>query len=80
MLYGLLLIHKSSIQTLISFCCNDENFDANIVNQEHKDRIINTNSTQGFKMVQPTMPTSTDERKLFHYTVDNIIEERTRTL
>ena len=80
MLCDLLLIHKSSIQTLISVCCNDGNFDANIVNQEHKDKIINTNSTQGFKMVQLTMPTSTDERKSFHYTIDNIMEERTRTL
>ena len=29
-------------------------------------------------MVRPTMPTSTDERESFDYTIENIIKDRTR--
>ena len=29
-------------------------------------------------MVRPTIPTSTDERKSFHNTIENIIKDRTR--
>ena len=42
-------------------CYDDGSFDANIVNQEDKYKVINTNSTRGFNVVRSTMPTSTDE-------------------
>ena len=48
--------------------------------KKYKDKIINANGTRGFNVVWPTMLTSTDERELFHYTIENIIEERTAIL
>ena len=53
-------------------CYNGGSFHVNIVNQEYKDKIINTNGTWGFNVVRPTMPMSTNERELFHYTIKNI--------
>ena len=38
--------------------------------QKHK-------GTQWFNMVQPNMPTSMYERESFHYTIRNIIEDKT---
>ena len=37
--------------------------------QEHKDKNNPPKVTQGFNMVQPTMPTSMDKRESFHYTI-----------
>ena len=65
---------------MIYSCCDGRSFDAIIVNQEHKDKIINTNGTQEFKKFRPTMPTLTDEKELFHYTIDNITEDKSRIL
>ena len=67
-------------QNFIYLCYNSESFDVNIVNQEHEDKIINTNGTRAFNVIQPTMPTSTNERESFHYTIENITEDETRTL
>ena len=48
---------------------------------EHKDKTINTNNTRGFNVIQPTMPTSMDERESFNYIyIKIIIEDRTKTL
>ena len=68
------------LKALIPVYYDGGSFDANIVNQEHKDKIINTNGTRDFNVVRPTMPMSTDERELFRSTIENIIENRTRTL
>ena len=65
---------------MIPVCCDGGSFDAIIINKEHKDKIINTNDTRGFNVVRPTMPTSTDERELFQYTIENITEDRIKTL
>ena len=59
-------------------CYDSGSFHVNIVNQEHKNKIINTNGTQSFNVVRLTMSTSIDERKLFHYTIKNIMEDITR--
>ena len=61
-------------------CYVNGSFDANIVNQKHKDKIINTNSTRGFNLVQPTMPTPMNERESFHYEKENITKYRIKTL
>ena len=59
-------------------CYDGGSFHVNIINQEHKNKIINTNGTRSFNVVRLTMPTSTDERKLFHYQIKNIMEDITR--
>ena len=74
------VVYLGACDVLYQLCYDGGSFDAIIVNQEHKDKIINTNGTRGFNVVQSTMPTSTDERELFHYTIANITEGRTRTL
>ena len=67
-------------QTIEINCCDGRSFDAIIVNQEHKDKLINTNGIQGFNVVRPIILTSTNERELFHYTIENITNDRTKTL
>ena len=80
MLCDLLLFQKSLTQALIPVVVPAKALMPTMLVQEHKDKIINTNGTQGFNVVRPTMLTSTDERELFHYTIENIIEERTAIL
>ena len=53
-------------------CYNGGSFDAYIISQEYKDKIINSNGTWGFNVIRPTMPMSMDERESFHYTIENI--------
>ena len=46
--------------------------------QEHKEKTIHTKGTQGFNVVQPTMPTSTDEKEYFHYVIKYVTKKRTK--
>ena len=68
------------LKALIPVYYDGGSFDANIVNQEHKNKIINTNGTRGFNVVRSTTPTSTHERESFHHTIKNITKDRTKTL
>ena len=45
----------------LKICYVNGSFDANIINQEQKDK-INTNDTRGFNMIRLTMSMSMNER------------------
>ena len=63
---------------IVSCLCASESFDVNNVVQEYKDKKNHTYGTRGFNVVRSTMPTSTDERYWFHYTIENITDDKTR--
>lgn len=57
-------------------CYVGGNFDANIVNLDYKNKIININGIRGFIVVPTIIHTSTSERETFHYAIKNIIEDK----
>ena len=54
-----------------------KSFNVNMLVQEYKDKTITTRYMR-FNVVRLTMPTYTNERKKFHYTIESIIEDKTR--
>ena len=59
-----LQVLKANLDCTMSLkvCYVNGSFDANIINQEHKDKIINTNDTRDFNMIRLTMHMSMDKR------------------
>ena len=58
-----LQVLKANLDSTMSLkiCYVNGSFDANIINQEQKDK-INTNDTRGFNMIRLTMSMSMNER------------------